>query len=112
MRLVIRTPSIHPASLASRLAERGRVVLDVRQPSEWRSCHIPGSQNVPLTRLRSRLTSLQQGKTIVTVCASGHRSAAAARVLLRAGYAVENLRGGMHAWSRAGHPVENQRRSP
>jgi len=49
---------------------------------------------------------LPRGKTIVTVCASGHRSAAAARMLERSGYQVENLKGGMHGWAEAGLPVE------
>jgi rhodanese-related sulfurtransferase len=60
-------------------------------------------------QLKHRLATLPQGKTIVTVCASGHRSAVAARTLERAGYEVENLKGGMHAWARAGLSVEKTR---
>jgi rhodanese-related sulfurtransferase len=85
-------------------------VLDVRQPSEWRHGHIRGSQNLPLLQLKSQLAKLPREKTIVTVCASGHRSNAAARTLERAGYPVENLKGGMHAWTKAGLPVERARR--
>jgi rhodanese-related sulfurtransferase len=61
-------------------------------------------------RLKSRIATLPRDKAIVTVCASGHRSAAAARALQRAGYQVENLKGGMHALARAGLPVEKERR--
>jgi rhodanese-related sulfurtransferase len=105
-----RTPSTDPARLAERLAERSVYVLDVRQPSEWRHGHIQGSQNVPLTQRKRRLAAIPRDKTIVTICASGHRSAAAARTLRKTGYQVENLKGGMHAWAKKGLPVEKARR--
>lgn len=108
MSLFTRTNSTDPSSLASRLSERSVHVVDVRQALEWRHGHIHGSENVPLTRLKSQLASLPRDKTIVTICASGHRSAAAARTLQRAGYRVENLKGGMHAWTKAGLPIEKQ----
>jgi rhodanese-related sulfurtransferase len=76
--LFTRTPSTEPADLAERLAQGSVYVLDVRQPSEWRHGHIHGSRNVPLMHVKSQLATLPHNKTIVTVCASGHRSAAAA----------------------------------
>ena len=63
--------------------------------------HIQGAIHIPLTRPEPNERA-PDGKTIVTVCASGHRSAVAARTLQRAGYTVENLKGGTHAWARAG----------
>lgn len=102
-----RIPGTDARSLSERIDEVH--VLDVRQPSEWRHGHIRGAQNVPLMHLTSRLDTVPRGKTIVTVCASGHRSAVAARALQRAGYPVENLKGGMHAWTRATLPVERAR---
>ena len=110
MGLFTRTPSTDTAALAQRLAERSVHVLDVRQPSEWRHGHIRGSQNLPLMQLKRRLETIPRNKTIVTVCASGHRSNAAARTLQRAGYQVENLKGGMHAWARAGLPINKGKR--
>jgi rhodanese-related sulfurtransferase len=101
-----RTTSTDSTALAERLAQRNVHVLDVRQPSEWRHGHIPGSQNLPLMQLKRRLATLPRDKTIVTVCASGHRSNTAARTLLRAGYQAENLKGGVHAWAKAGLPIE------
>ena len=109
MGLFTRIPSTDPADLAERLARGSVYVLDVRQPSEWRHGHIHGSRNVPLMQVKSRLATLPHDKPIVTVCASGHRSAAAARALRRSGHQVENLKGGMHAWSRAALPVERAR---
>ena len=110
MRFFTRTASTDATTLAERLGDRAVHILDVRQPAEWRQSHIRGSHNLPLTQLKGRLATLPREKTIVTVCASGHRSNAAARTLQRAGYQVENLKGGMHAWARAGLPVEKTRR--
>lgn len=109
MGLFTRTPSTNLADLAERLSEGSVYVLDVRQPGEWRRGHIRGSRNVPLIHIKSQLATLPHDKTIVTVCASGHRSAVAARALQRSGHRVENLKGGMHAWSRADLPVERGR---
>jgi rhodanese-related sulfurtransferase len=111
MRLFSRTEQTDPASVAERLARRSVLVVDVRQPSEWRHGHIRGSKNEPLTQLERRLDTLPRDKTIVTVCASGHRSAVAARTLRRAGYTVENLKGGMHAWARAGLGIDRGTKS-
>jgi rhodanese-related sulfurtransferase len=106
MGLFTRTASTDATALAERLAERSVHVLDVRQPTEWRHSHIRGSENLPLMQLKRHLEALPRDKTIVTVCASGHRSKIAARTLQRAGYQVENLMGGMHAWARAGLAIE------
>ncbi|HZC74552.1 MAG TPA: rhodanese-like domain-containing protein [Gaiellaceae bacterium] len=110
MGLFSRTPSIDPAGLAEQLAQRTVYVLDVRQPAEWRHGHIRGSHNVPLMHLKSHLGMLPRNKPIVTVCASGHRSNIAARTLRRNGFGVENLKGGMHSWTKTSLPVEQTRR--
>jgi rhodanese-related sulfurtransferase len=60
-------------------------------------------------QLKRRRATLPRDKMIVAVCASGHRSNAAARALQRAGYEVESLKGGMHAWKKAGLPTESRR---
>ena len=44
------------------------------------------------------MQEIPKDKMIVTVCRSGHRSAMAAQQLVKAGYTVKNLAGGMMAW--------------
>jgi rhodanese-related sulfurtransferase len=110
MGLFSRTPSTDAAGLSERLGSRDVYVLDVRQAGEWRRGHIRSSVNLPLTQLSRKLETLPRDRTIVAVCASGHRSAAAARTLRRAGFEVENLKGGMHAWGRAGLPIARRGR--
>lgn len=112
MGLFNRTPRIDAAAAAELIAARTALVVDVRQNAEWKTGHIQGAIHIPLGALSSRMNQLPNGKTIVTVCASGHRSAVAARTLTRAGHDVLNLRGGMNAWARAGLPLRtsNSRR--
>jgi rhodanese-related sulfurtransferase len=109
VRLFTRTPHVDAATVYERLSDRSVAVIDVRQPAEWRRGHIRGSLNLPLTQLASRLHRLPNDKTIITVCASGHRSALAAHTLQCAGYEAQNLKGGLHAWTRAGLPLHSAR---
>lgn len=93
------------ATSAAALVDGGAVLLDVRDHAEWRAGHAPKARHIPLSELASRLRELPPGRPVVTVCRSGMRSARAAAMLAREGRTVSNLRGGMHAWARAGLPV-------
>ena len=90
----------------------GGVLVDVREPGEWAAGHAPGGLHIPLGQLDRRLHELPQGVTIVTVCRSGNRSAAARRLLAARGWDARKLAGGMHAWARAGLAVIDQRGKP
>ncbi|MGY1989154.1 rhodanese-like domain-containing protein [Mycolicibacterium fortuitum] len=77
-------------------------LLDVRTRREWRSGHIPGAVNIPITELSSRTEYLEFHKSRLTVpiCLSGHRSVPAVRLLKELGYEnVRQLSGGMRAWN-------------
>jgi rhodanese-related sulfurtransferase len=80
-------------------------LLDVREEDEWQAGHIDGAQHIPLGQLGARLSELPAGASIVAVCRSGSRSAAAVRGLRQQGYTAENLDGGVTAWVRAGLPL-------
>ena len=82
------------------------LVLDVRQPDEFRQGHIAGAKLIPLHELHRRMKELAQGREIVCVCASGSRSASAARTLAKEGYTVFDMQGGMLAWRRAKLPSQ------
>lgn len=95
------------AAEARRLQQEERaVLLDVREPAEWRAGHAKGARHVPLGKLAVAMKDLPRDVPVVVVCASGARSAMAARRLGAAGFTrVHNLRGGMAAWRRAGLPM-------
>jgi len=98
--------SIDARQAAELLASGEAALLDVRQDIEWKQGHIAGALHIPLAQVSHRAHELPAGKTVITTCRSGHRSALAARMLRRAGYQVENLRGGMNSWAKAGLPLE------
>jgi rhodanese-related sulfurtransferase len=105
VRLFTRTASIDATGATELLATRSAVLVDVRQPAEWNAGHIDGALHIPLSQLAGRLDQLPCGKTIVTLCRTGHRSGIAARTLSRAGHDVLNPKGGINAWTRTGLPI-------
>ena len=68
------------------IKNKGALVLDVRSPAEFASGHSKGSKNIPLDALPKRMGELKAGTVILTCCASGMRSGAAKRLLLKAGF--------------------------
>ena len=89
---------------------RGEVqIVDVREADEFHGIlgHIEGARLVPLGELKSIVGSLDKSRPIVTVCRSGARSAQAAVMLEKEGFArVANLAGGMLRWRAIRLPVE------
>lgn len=86
--------------------DAGDFLLDVREPDEWATVHIPNTTLIPLGELESRTGELPQDQEIVVICRSGNRSAEARDKLLAAGFAqVTSVAGGMNEWSAAGYPT-------
>jgi rhodanese-related sulfurtransferase len=108
--LLFNRPAIHqlePAEVHARIAQTPRpFLLDVRTPGEYKQGHITGAELIPLNELAARVGRLPRQRQIICVCASGHRSSAAARQLTAKGFPVSNLKGGMAGWMRAGLPVK------
>jgi hydroxyacylglutathione hydrolase len=99
-------PQIAPETLAQMRGDHVPVVIDVRADSEWMEGHLPAAVHIPLGRLADRVAELPRGQPLVMQCGTGARSAIAASVLRRAGFAdVSNLVGGCQAWVAAGLPT-------
>lgn len=100
---------IHPHELKAWLEHPSRkqpILVDVREPWEYRYCHIEGSLLVPLRRVSERLTDLDPEAEIVMVCHHGVRSYRAGLFLEGAGFThVYNLQGGVDAWARDADPT-------
>lgn len=76
----------------------GALLLDVRTEAEHRAGAIPGSTNVPLQSRRARLAELDPKRPVVVYCASGLRSASAAALLRRSGFAEVHDLGPASVW--------------
>lgn len=78
------------------------LVVDVREPREFRQGHLPGATLLPLPELLVTPAELPHDRPIVLACRSGRRSARAAAVLRAQGYAdLRVLAGGLLAWESA-----------
>ena len=65
----------------------GGIIIDVRSEGEFYSGHIENSLNIPLAELASKLNQFKdKDQPIITCCASGMRSAGAAKILWSKGY--------------------------
>jgi len=75
-------------------------LLDVRQPKEYQSEHLPGAKLIPLPDLGLRIDELNAEIPTIVYCAIGGRSRIAAQMLASKGFKkIYNLSGGIKAWS-------------
>ena len=101
-------PQITVHELRRRLAAGEVDLLDVRQPDEWASGHVPGATFVTGGELPGRLDEVpDSGRPVAVACGSGYRSSAVASLIARErpGLGLLNVLGGMSAWQAAGFPT-------
>src|SRR5918997_3243261 len=88
----------------------GTVIVDVREQHEFEEAHLPGAKHVPRGHLESRIETAAPDKSahVVLYCASGNRSALAAKTMEDLlGYEnVESMTGGITLWKDRGYEVE------
>ena len=84
-------------------------LIDVRENEEVERGLIPGAKHVPRGHLESRIEGAvpDRSQHVVLYCASGNRSALAAKTLEELGYEnVESMTGGYTLWKDRGYKVE------
>jgi len=104
---------------AQSAADRNPLLLDVREPYEYQRFHISGSINVPRGILEQssesgfdesnqQLIDAREGREIVVICRSGHRSALAAQVMQILGFQqVLSMKTGIKGWNDFELPLIN-----
>jgi len=89
-------------------------IVDVREGDEWDTGHLPGATHVPRGYLESRIEAAipDRSRRLVLYCASGNRSALAAKTLSdELGYEhVESMTGGITLWKDRGYEVVTPRK--
>ena len=104
-----RIDEIDPAA-AREQSSHGAVLVDVRETDEWSAGHVPGARHVPKSHLESRIEGAAPDRSVPVIlyCASGNRSAWAARTLIEdLGYEhVSSMTGGFTLWKDRGYEVE------
>jgi len=82
------------------------IMIDVREPEELAERRVPGTIDIPLGELESRLGEVPTGQPVLVLCRSGNRAQPAAETLRAAGYEASVVDGGIIAWDAAGLPYE------
>lgn len=85
------------------------MILDVRTPDEYASCHIRGSvnENFFSPDFRNNISKRDRGKRYLVYCTQGTRGSRTMNLMRDLGFSdVTNIRGGISAWQDAGLPVE------
>lgn len=102
-----RNPFAAPAgaidhdAMVDAVANGSHVIVDVREVPEFRSGHIKGAINVPLSAFDP--SRIPDGKPVIVYCASGGRSGMAMNALKASGRAdVVNYRPGVGGWRMQG----------
>ena len=111
-----RIREVGPADFAA--ATGDAVLIDVREPAEFETGHIPSSINIPRGVLEFQVDShpavarvsdpalSHKSQPLVLVCRTGGRAALAADALQRMGFSdVRSIAGGVVGWAEAGLPL-------
>ena len=93
---------------SQRMMSKSVVLVDVRTPKEFAEGHLEGATNVVWGddfEKQWKVAGIKKRFTVAVYCRSGRRSKAAASALVKQGYKVIELEGGIMAWQKAGKPV-------
>ncbi|MHB1525253.1 MAG: rhodanese-like domain-containing protein [Candidatus Dormibacteria bacterium] len=103
----LRAPKVVQINIADFAAAHrsGCLVVDVREPSEFARGHVAGARSIPLRHVAQRAAELPRDRVIHVICASGHRSRVAARILESSGLEVRSVAGGTAGWARQNLPL-------
>ena len=106
-----RGPMLDVATLKDKMAGNDILLIDVRGPEDFigEQGHVKGAVNIPLEDLPSRLNELSEymERPIALICRTDRRSAKAAQLLARNGYAdVHVVKQGMTDWNLNNYPIE------
>jgi len=105
-----RGPMMEVEALKQKMdAKEDVLLLDVRSADDYvgEQGHVKDSVLIPVEELEQRLSEIEdfQEKTVMTICRTDRRSAKAAQILTKHGFAdVHVIRNGMTSWNEAGYP--------
>lgn len=93
---------LHPAKGNGKNGRPPPLIVDVREPREYRQHHIPEAELHPLTEILTGKADLPKDREIVLVCRTSRRSRRAAATLRKQGYTkLGYLKDGITGWESA-----------
>lgn len=104
---------IDPTTLQRRLQNDEVILIDIREPDEYRREHIQGARLVPLNAIDQHDFEHERQRAVVFTCRSGNRTAMHSARLLAKGFRESYmLAGGLDGWKKQGLPVHLDRSAP
>ena len=103
-----KVKQVNPAEAVRLMDDESLVILDTREAQEFDSGYIKGAVHIPMSQMKKRMGELEKYKSrpVLIYCRSGSRSNYTGKLLSNAGFEnVQNLAGGMMAWSSANLPT-------
>ncbi|MFW6296031.1 MAG: rhodanese-like domain-containing protein [Halothece sp.] len=94
------------SDLKKKMNDKSVFLIDVREPSEYQSSHIPEAVNIPIRELSQHLDEIPQDRSVLLYCTTGYRTAMGVMALQMLGY--DNVQGfppSFKGWQEAGEPV-------
>jgi rhodanese-related sulfurtransferase len=102
----ITVPEVTVADLQQALTgDQPPLLLDVREPWEWRQVHMVNALHIPMNDVPARMAELPDAQAIVVICAHGSRSYGVAGYLIEQGYQASSLAGGITQWAHEGGEI-------
>lgn len=91
-------------SQANKLLKAGSIPLDVREPAEYETAHIPNARHIARGLLEFKIADhpdfQDKASSIVVYCKTGGRGALATETLQQMGFTnVQSILGGFDAWN-------------
>jgi len=81
-------------------------IVDVREPVEWTTGHVPAALLISLGQLRGSLPTIPRDRPVITICEAGVRSCTAASLLASAGFTdVAHVPAGSSGYRASGLPL-------
>lgn len=83
------------------------ILVDLRDAADYKAGHINNAVNIPFAKLNDRVNELEQyrSKTVVLVDKLGQHTGHAGRELIKQGFQVARLDGGITEWQAQKLPV-------
>jgi hydroxyacylglutathione hydrolase len=98
--------TLSASELKAKLGKNPLLVVDVREPSEWKEGDIAGVERIFFGHLAAKAVSLPKDNPVAVICSVGQRASTAASILKKEGFKeVYNVLGGMDAWTKLNYPT-------
>lgn len=74
------------------------LIIDLRDKENYVKGHIPSAVNIPYDNLERERQRLNKNYLLILYCDRGHTSLMAARDLMKYGYHIKSMHGGIRAY--------------